>query len=92
MKAMKTKTVVPIDEFRVREIFNEMFDDMMIAHQAAMEVKPELTWRDEAKELGVPLTKEAGGARKKVDVIADIAKKKSPEKDVNDSPVTAEQE
>ncbi len=49
--------------------------------------KPE-TWRQQAKELGIPLNKETGGSRKKVDVLADIETSRS--RDTNDSPVTAE--
>lgn len=37
---------------------------------------PEKTWRERAKEMGIPLSKQDGpGARKKAEVLADIAKK-----------------
>ena len=47
-------------------------------HEKAMADAPEVeqdkhpNWRAEAKELGIPLAKETGGARFKKDVIADI--------------------
>ena len=37
--------------------------------------KPESTWRQQAKQLGVPLNKETGGSRKKEDVLVDIVAK-----------------
>ena len=38
----------------------------------SMSEEPELTWRQQAKQLGIPLNKETGGSRKKEDVLADI--------------------
>lgn len=52
-------------------------------------IAPE-NWRIRAKRLGVRLTQETGGVRKKADVLADIEKAESPKGDTNDSPVTAE--
>jgi hypothetical protein len=44
----------------------------------------DVNWRQRAKDLGVSLSQETGGARKKVDVLADIAEKtKSPIVDDN---------
>ena len=37
--------------------------------------EPESTWRQQAKQLGVPLNKETGGSRKKEDVLTDIVAK-----------------
>ena len=34
--------------------------------------EPESTWRQQAKQLGIPLNKETGGSRKKEDVLTDI--------------------
>lgn len=39
------------------------------------------TWRQQAKQLGVPLNKETGGSRKKEDVLADIIVEGTKEKD-----------
>ncbi len=37
--------------------------------------KPEQTWRQQAKQFGIPLNKETGGSRKKEDVLVDIVAK-----------------
>ena len=37
--------------------------------------EPEQTWRQQAKQLGIPLNKETGGSRKKEDVLTDLVAK-----------------
>ena len=40
-------------------------------------IPADMNWREEAKRLGISLSKETGGARKKVDVLADIESAKA---------------
>jgi hypothetical protein len=40
-------------------------------------IPADLDWRAEAKKLGISLSQETGGARKKVDVLADIKSAKA---------------
>ncbi len=42
------------------------------ATSATTPTPPDMTWRQEAKALGIRLSQPTGGARKKVDVLADI--------------------
>ena len=35
-------------------------------------IQVQVSWREQAKALGIPLAKETGGARKKINVLADI--------------------
>lgn len=50
--------------------------DVVIKDEVGLEPHIE-TWRQTAKRLNIPLAKETGGARKKVDVLADIEAKQT---------------
>ena len=77
---------VKLTEKRVSELIREIVPDMIREELENWHVqKPpvtkkeikELTWRQEAKVLGIPLHKTTGGGvRKKVDVLADIELRK----------------
>ena len=47
-------------------------DAFNIASKGESPDEPEPTWRQQAKQLGIPLNKETGGSRKKEDVLTDI--------------------
>jgi hypothetical protein len=63
----------------IREICLELIQEFYVPKtEPVVDEQPEAvekSWREQAKELGVPLSQETGGARKKVDVLADIAAK-----------------
>ncbi len=76
---------VKLTEKRVSELIAEIVPDMIREELENWHVqKPpvtkeevkKLTWRQEAKSLGVSLHQEKGGVRKKVDVLADIELRK----------------
>jgi hypothetical protein len=81
---------VPWTEERIRSIVQDELEnwhktttvhtekkDLVLTDVA---IPADMDWRAKAKKLGIPLAKETGGARKKVDVLADI---KSAEADDN---------
>ena len=76
---------VKLTEKRVSELIREIVPDMIREELENWHVqKPpvtkeeieKLTWRQEAKSLGISLHQEKGGVRKKVDVLADIELRK----------------
>ena len=79
-----------LDEARVRQIVQEEIEKAFDVEEV-VETK---TWKDKAKELGIPVyDTERKRPRKKVDVLAEIEEKlKSPETDKNDQSETTETE
>ncbi|KKM25977.1 hypothetical protein LCGC14_1589580, partial [marine sediment metagenome] len=62
---------------RIRDIIREEMEDLFIQKPPVTKKEIEkLTWRQEAKSLGISLHQEKGGVRKKVDVLADIELRK----------------
>jgi hypothetical protein len=82
-KEKKKYLDVKMTEGQVIEIIKDVVPDMIREElenwhiQRPPVTKKEIkTWRQEAKEMGVPLNKKTGGMRKKVDVLAEIELKK----------------
>ena len=84
---------IPWTEERIRKIVQDELENWhktTTVHSESGTLKltdvpipADMNWREEAKSLNIPLSKETGGARKKVDVLADIEKAKSPQGDDN---------
>jgi len=80
---------VVVGEERIREIVRDELENWHIRKppitgDEIAEILPpssvvpkEQTWRQKAKELNIPIQKETGGMRKKVDVLADIEAKQN---------------
>ena len=65
-----------VEEPTEDQIFQSQKQDTVAAFNLASKGEssdePEPTWRQQAKQLGIPLNKETGGSRKKEDVLTDI--------------------
>lgn len=59
------------DSRNVKEFTREKPEEAVASPTQTSE-EPEPTWRQQAKQLGIPLNKETGGSRKKEDVLTDI--------------------
>jgi len=83
---------IPWTEERIIEVIDkvvpDMIRDILNAKNDTIDGKPELShvevvpednWREQAKKLGIPLSQETGGARKKVDVLKDIQERTNVE-------------
>jgi hypothetical protein len=90
VKPDNKKVDQPWTEERIRTIVRDELEDWHKATTVHTEtgklkltevaVPDKVDWRGEAKKLGIKLTKDTGGAKKKDDVLAEIAgKTKSPE-------------
>jgi hypothetical protein len=95
-KEPNKKVDAPWTEERIRDIIKDELENW---HKTTIVTKEsgdlkltdvaigdDVNWRQRAKDLGIKLSQESGGARKKVDVLADIAEKtKSPQGDDTES-------
>ena len=69
----RVREIFTEQEERIREIVRDELENWYIQRPPVTREEVPETWRQQAKRLGIPVSQQTGGVRKKVDVLADIA-------------------